>query len=356
MVHDEQDIVDRIYEAAVIPELWPDLLDRFSGMVRGNGGVIFAHSIHGERWLATPEAARIFTRWLEAGWKERNARVGRAMAIEDSRFVTEADLFRPDEIETEPMLAWLRENGAGWSVGTLIRPPSGDVLVFNIERPHDWGPFGDQEKTLLERFRPALARAAMMAARLGLERARAMTHAMALIGLPAAALTEAGRIVHANPLFEERMPAVFRDGLRRVGLADPRADEQLREALQAVRGQATSIALRATDEFPGGVLHLLPVRRSARDLFVGAESCLILTELGALSPPGIAILQGLFDLTPAEAGVARRLALGLSLAEIAAETKTSDWTVRSHVKAIFGKLGVGRQVDVVRLLQSLGAR
>jgi DNA-binding CsgD family transcriptional regulator len=58
----------------------------------------------------------------------------------------------------------------------------------------------------------------------------------------------------------------------------------------------------------------------------------------------------LFDLTPAEARVARSLAAGNTIDEIAAGATVSANTVRAQVRGILEKTGLHRQVEVVALL------
>jgi DNA-binding NarL/FixJ family response regulator len=61
----------------------------------------------------------------------------------------------------------------------------------------------------------------------------------------------------------------------------------------------------------------------------------------------------LFDLTPAEARVARGLAAGQTVKGMAADSSTSANTVRTHVNAVLTKTGYSRQADVVALLNGL---
>jgi DNA-binding CsgD family transcriptional regulator len=65
------------------------------------------------------------------------------------------------------------------------------------------------------------------------------------------------------------------------------------------------------------------------------------------------VLQGLFDLTPAEARVAAAIAEGRTVEVIAAAANVSHETVRSQLKAVLGKAGVSRQVDLVQLLAGI---
>jgi DNA-binding NarL/FixJ family response regulator len=67
----------------------------------------------------------------------------------------------------------------------------------------------------------------------------------------------------------------------------------------------------------------------------------------------VELIRSLFDLTPAEARVARGLAAGQTVQGLAAESGTSANTVRSHVKVVLSKTGYSRQADVVALLNGL---
>ena len=66
-------------------------------------------------------------------------------------------------------------------------------------------------------------------------------------------------------------------------------------------------------------------------------------------------LEHLFALSPAEARLASRLADGAGLDEAAAILGISRNTARSQLQAIYGKTGVNRQGDLVRLLLNSAA-
>ncbi len=101
------------------------------------------------------------------------------------------------------------------------------------------------------------------------------------------------------------------------------------------------------------VVHLVPVRRAARDIFTAAASIVIVTPVSRGEAPSATVIQGLFDLTPAEARVARLLAGGDSVNEIAAASSTSAGTVRNQLKAVFAKTGVSRQGELISLLSNV---
>jgi len=66
-------------------------------------------------------------------------------------------------------------------------------------------------------------------------------------------------------------------------------------------------------------------------------------------------VQSLFDLTPTEARVARSLASGKTVEDIASDGGVSLNTVRTHVRGVLAKTGCSRQVEVVALLTGIAA-
>ena len=70
-------------------------------------------------------------------------------------------------------------------------------------------------------------------------------------------------------------------------------------------------------------------------------------------PRLLTLLLDEFDLTPTQADVALSIANGLSLADLARNRGCSINTVRAHANALYEKLGVCRQSQLVTLLQQL---
>jgi DNA-binding CsgD family transcriptional regulator len=66
-------------------------------------------------------------------------------------------------------------------------------------------------------------------------------------------------------------------------------------------------------------------------------------------------VRQIFDLTPAEAAVTRRLTAGLSLEDAASSLDISRNTARAHLRSIFSKSGITRQTELVRLVLSSAA-
>ena len=75
----------------------------------------------------------------------------------------------------------------------------------------------------------------------------------------------------------------------------------------------------------------------------------------APSSPPVELVMSLFDLTPAEARVARGLAAGKTVDDLAGDNGVSPNTVRVQVRGVLEKTGCQRQTDVVALLGGISA-
>jgi DNA-binding CsgD family transcriptional regulator len=186
--------------------------------------------------------------------------------------------------------------------------------------------------------------------------ARAAADALGVIGLPAAVLSGSHRLAAVNELLERLIPEVVHDRPSRLGLADRRADAMLGEALRRLYdspgGGARAIPLAATRRLPASLVHVFPAHHGAD---AGAVSCVVVVT--AIARPQIAsaqVLQDLFGLTPAEARVARWIAAGKRIRDIADEAGLAAGTVRQQLKSVFAKTGVSRQADLVGLLVGSG--
>lgn len=353
---DTEAVIDEIYEAAVVPGSWIRVLDRIAEIAGAEGTLLFTNGAERSHWMSSKSIENWVVEWLTGPWLGKAERGLRLIPIREPRFLTDLDAFTREELETDPFYSgFLRPRGFGWCVGTTIRSPAGDLLVLTSERKWDKGPVEREAIDRLDGLRPHLARAAVLSARFGLERARASVDALQTVGLPAAVLTAGGRIVVANDGFATSTPGVAVGAGDKVGFANVAVQAMFVEALEEADRRSTSrtgrsIAMPGDGERPPMVAHLVPLRGSARDIFTGASSLLYLTAISPGKAPDVKLLEVLFDLTPAEARVAGLLVEGRSVGDIAGAQSVTENAVRMHLKAIYAKTGVNRQAQLVSLL------
>ena len=193
-----------------------------------------------------------------------------------------------------------------------------------------------------------------MSTRLQMERARVVSQTLALIGLPALVFATSGSVLAANHLIEALTDHIRWRAQDRVSMKDGNADVLLQQAISTLNtgniASARSFAVRGANESSTMVAHVIPIRGSARDVFVHCAGVLVMTALALPQAPPVELVQSLFDLTVAEAQVARCLAAGDTLEEIASTRGVSRNTVRTQVRGVLEKTGCRRQTEVVALL------
>jgi DNA-binding CsgD family transcriptional regulator len=355
--HDE--IETAIYEAAVLPELWPRALAQMNSFSETVGTALVCVNERGLHLTCTPSMEVVCGRFISENWMMRNTRGAAAAArglVGYPGFLTEKDIYEPGEELKDPMVNELfRPEGLGRGAGFTIQLPHGDVVIVTVEQYWDKGPIVGEPLARLNSIYTHLARATLLASRVDLQKARTSVETMGALGMPAAALTPKGRVVIANPEFEASHALWTTAAGDRLALLDRQADRMLTRALAGL-SQATgnrSIPLRET---PGGpvkaVLQLVPIRRSGADIFGSSAAIAVLSQPRA-DIPSATLIQSLFDLTPAEIAVARGLAEGKTAAQIATESGRSINTVRNQLQSVMTKTGCSRQAELIIMMAQL---
>ncbi len=347
------DLVEQLCEAAVIPELWPHAIENMCTFAGGRGGAFMAMTDGEIRFVATESYDPGFRAYVEDRNFDLNVRPRRALGLKHHGFLRDIDLCTLEELENDPIYErYTRPIGYGWTMGTVIPVPGGDLLGFELGVPPEHGPFGTEAVTRLDALRPYLARSAHLAARLGLDRARATTATLEAVGLPAAVVGSDRRVLAANGLFQKMSPFVATGAHDRLYIADAKADSLVRDELaKPVAGRAVgSIPVQTADGCPPLILHLTQVKRAAHDIFARGDWIIVATPVTAGNALEVDLLQGLFDLTATEARIVRSLMLGDTASDIAVAHNVSINTVRTQIQSVLAKTGVSRQADLIAML------
>ena len=355
---DEQ-LIDRIYECSFATEFWPGVLDELAQIADARGGVLLAANL-GQKgvlnWTVSANLRDLMERFVDSGLFARQQRIAHFLSLRHGAFLTEAQVYASkDEMGADPLyrdLLW--PAGLGWCAGTAIPLPTGDTLILTVERDYLRGPPDAASVHGLNELRPHLARSALISARLQFERARVASETLALIGLPALVFDNQGKVLAANHLIEAQTDHIRWHAQDRVSLRDISTDTLFRQAIDTLTvtdaSPTRSFAVRGADTNAAMVAHVIPIRRSARDIFVRCAGVLVLTPVNLPHAPPVELVQSLFDLTPAEARVARCLTTGASVEDIASTGGVSLNTIRTQVRGVLEKTGCRRQAEVVALL------
>ena len=342
----------------MLPELWPGVLDRLATIAGARGAILFAANRQVTSWTASDASREGMARLAASNAIFRSSRLGRVVGLNHAGFVRDNDHYTLGEMGRDPIYTdFLWPAGLGWAAATAFKVPTGDVVVLSLERERARGPVDLGVIPQLDALRPHLARSSLLSARLQLERARIASETLELLGLPALVVDVGGRVLAANA-GAEALGEYLRWGAQdRISLRDAAANALLQAAMRRLDDVAgvevRSFAVRGSDAVPGMIAHVVPIRGTARDLFVRCAAIVVLMPVSAPSAPPADLVQSLFDLTPAEARVARSLVSGDTVDDIAAKGGVSATTVRTQVRGILDKTGCRRQVEVVALLSGL---
>ncbi|MBA3941166.1 MAG: helix-turn-helix transcriptional regulator [Sphingopyxis sp.] len=355
----QDDLVDRIYECSVVPEAWPAVLDDVAGLAGSTGGLLFS-ARKALNWTASDSVADIFAAYVNDGWFGKCSRRLCLMSRDEPGFFVEHDFWNDDEISADPVYRdFFRPRGLGWSAGTGLQVPTGDNIVFSVERAYSDGPVDRDSVARLNAIRPHLARSALVSARLQLKRAEGATEALAALQLPALLLRASGEVAEASPLAEALDGHLVWGAHGRLRLADKQADKALAQALALLDddagGGVRSFPVRDDAGQPQLVAHIIPIRRGAHDVFGDNYALMLLVPVASDRAPSAALMKSLFDLTLSEARVARGIASGETPEAIAADGDVAISTVRTQLRRVLEKTGCARQADLAALLVRIGS-
>jgi DNA-binding CsgD family transcriptional regulator len=161
-----------------------------------------------------------------------------------------------------------------------------------------------------------------------------------------------GEILRANSLAERMLrtgTTIVRvrntlQARRSSANAELRAAIRLASKDESALGR-TGLAVRLTQQGEAPVLaHVLPIRRRSPEINAAAA-----VFVGGVSTSGADAMAVAYDLTQSETRLVDFLLGGKSMSEAAALLNISQNTAKTHLRHVFVKTGVSRQVDLARL-------
>ena len=292
-------------------------------------------------------------------------RVPRVRRLPDSLLVHVEDLFTADELKISPTYNEALPR-AHLQAGLNVRMdgPGASHISWGLGDPLASDGWGALQVTMVQRLLPHIRQ--FIRVRQALVRAEARRSTLAgLLENPRIGvlhLDRRGKIIAAN------------DCARRIlrcgdGLSDEdgslrtrdRADQLRFERLVAdslpdsgIVPVSGSMVLHRSSALPPFVLHVKPVGVSQPDYgarYVAAQVLIVLPGRTHRVDPSL--VAATFGLTPTESRVAVGLAEGKTVREMAEATRHTTDSIYWHLKQIYRKLHISRQVDLVRLVLSI---
>ncbi|MCY4429206.1 MAG: LuxR C-terminal-related transcriptional regulator [Rhodospirillales bacterium] len=373
-----QGLLDRLlaslHEAALDDALWPaasSLIDEACGtkgniLVTGEGGLGNDLAVHFNRCCYRGERHAAFEDEYFAAYHHRDERGPRLRRLPDSRIVSVKELYT--EAEKRRSVTYneaLARSDTANCLHARLDGPNGSRIIWTAADPVDDAGWSAERVETMSRLLPHIRQ--FVRVRAELANAKAIGHTlMDLLEVSRCGVIQLdphGRMVALNGRAHEILRK--EEGLRsakgclraRIPPEDATLQRLLARALPRFGegGASGSMLVTRSVATPTRlVVHVHPVRAERSDLLANRVAAIVLVvepELRTVADPQL--VGKALDLTPAESRVAVMLAQGSTLHEIAVATGRSSGTVRWHLKQIFSKTGIARQVELVQLVQSL---
>lgn len=351
-----QTLVDRIYEAAFIPEYWEDVIADIARLSRSiSGSMLLVDPNLPPLWAATSNIHEQLGAYAQTSGWYNNPRMLRLLRRDHAGFVRDIDVSTEEEIRADLHVEYMARAGLENQAATGVQLSTGELVMFTIERAKGEEHYDDNIIVALDALRPHLARSSLMAARLKLTQARSTVDALQSVELPAAVVAADQTVLATNDLFDTTATFLRPAAFGKLYAPDQRVNSLLQDALtQLSHMTVRSIPIRATR--PGdapAVLHAVPLRRNASDIFRAGATLLVVTAYTASGRvPADSMLKELFDLSAAEAKLAAAVSSGQTLKAVASDRRISITTARTQLAQVFHKTGTHQQSELVALLKS----
>jgi DNA-binding CsgD family transcriptional regulator len=361
------ELIGEIYDAALDPSLWSDVLGKAGRFVGGPVAAIFAKS----------PTALTGTVYYHSGGKDPSYRqlyfdkyikfdptttaqyfseVGQPMAV--------ADIMPYQEfLETRFYKEWVQPQGMVDAVTAVLDKSVTSAALFAVFRYQSDGVVDDETRQRMRLIVPHIRRAVLIGRLVDLRVADAAGLADTLDGLSAAmcVVDPDGRIVHANAACHVLIDAGdFLSAIRgRIVAREAKVDQTLRELFAAAgagdaaigtRGIALPLVARDGSHY---VAHVLPLTSGARRLAgiaYSATAALFICRVAAevRSPPEV--IARAYNLTPTELRVLLAIVDVGGVPESAVALGIAESTVKTHLGRLFVKTRARRQADLVKIV------
>jgi len=346
-------IVAAFFEAAVLPEMWPDALQVAADSFDCRGALLTTNNLSPKRITASHHMAEVLGRFHEQGWNERDLRTERAIASPAAGrgVMRDQDILSGEDIEgSDYYRGFARPAGVGYFACALLAGESADFVALSLQRDQRRGFVSDADKSRLEALLPALQRSVWLARTVRERTIEALFDFRGEAGAVMFLLEADGRVMRG----EAAAPVLPRLGLRivhgRLKGSDAGTELALAKALgSAGRGMASEMVTTGAAGRPLARVSFSPVAGSAHDVLGRGDIVVRVAaiEQGARDSELATRLARLYGLTPAEQRVLLPLICGAETDEIARVSGYTRESVRTWIKSILLKSGHSSRAALV---------
>ena len=365
------DIIGDIYDAALDPASWLDVLEKSSQFVGGCGAGLYSKDSVGK-------TANInYGYGVEAQYQ--NSYIDKYVKIDPSttgffffdvgEIISTADILPYEEfLDSRFYKEWVQPQGWVDQATTVLEKSATSYAVFSIFRHERDGVVDEEARRRMQLLAPHIRRAVLIGKALQLNQAEAATLADTLDSLAAGMflLDATGRLVQANVSGYAMLAegAVLRAGGGRLIVNDSAADQTLRGIFAGMEDGDIGLGTKGiavpflSNEGERYLAHVLPLTSGARrKVGVGysAVAAVFVRKAQLETPATPEVIAKLYGLTPSELRVLLAVFESGGVADIANALGISEATAKTHLRRLFEKTETRRQADLVKLVAGFAA-
>lgn len=362
------DIIDRVYAAALDPSGWSAALTSLQSHYRASSVGLYSvdlerrsvRLIHLQDIEPDYVASYVDRFLIDNPWTVPELQA--PGAIRNDRSLDEyygvSGYYHGTSLYNE----WMAPQDFIHTLGVNLTATRREQTKFYLYRSRRAGEFSAADIETFKRIARHLQSAVNVAHRLEHSRLKSegALHLLDRLSFGVVFVDEEGRVLEANrfarTLFEQRDGVTIAAGTVAAAHRDdsPALIAAVRAALQLHQGRdgdpTVAFARRAVGRRPLSIT-ALPLPRGEDSFYVrGAAVALLIADPERNAAPHNEKLERRYGLTVGEARLAACLLRGLSLREAAEQTHLTYETARWYLKSVFSKTGTSRQAELVRLL------
>jgi DNA-binding CsgD family transcriptional regulator/PAS domain-containing protein len=362
-----QSLIGDIYDAALEPARWGDVLCKARDFVGGAAAVLYGKdttrtsaNIYHDDGGIDPHYKRLY---LDQ-YVRLDPTSTAEFFVDIEQPAATGDLMPYDEfVETRHYREWARPQGLVDHLRVALQKTATGIALFGVFRDRRQGRVDGEMCRRMRCIAPHVRRAVLIGSVLDRKSADAAAFADTLDQISAGVflVDAAGRIAHANAsgraMLNER--CVLRGGGDKVVAIEAGADRELSRTLAmagdgdaTVGAQGIAVPLTARD---GGhhVAHVLPLTAGERrraGAGYAAVAALFVYKAGLASRSRPEAIARLYKLTPTELRVLLAIVEVGGVPEVAEALGVGEATVKTHLHRLFAKTETRRQADLVKLV------
>jgi DNA-binding CsgD family transcriptional regulator/PAS domain-containing protein len=360
-------LVGDIYDAALDPALWVDVLGKARDFVGGSAAAVFSKDARTKSLNVYYHCGGVDPHYQQLYFDEYatlDPSTSAHVLSEIEQPICTADIMALDEFtETRFYQEWGRPQGLVDFAAAVLDKTATGAALFGVFRQERHGFVDDDTRWRLRQIVPHIRRAMLIGRAIELKTAQASALADTLDGVSAGMflVDESGRIVHANAsgqaLLDER--SVLRAGGGKVAAIAADADRELNQSLATagggdaavgVKGIAVPLTARDGERYVAHVLPLTSAERRRAGAGYAATAALFVRKAALEVPSPPETIAKLYKLTPTELRVLLAVVEIGGVPEVAEALGMGEATVKTHLHRLFAKTETARQAELVKLV------